>query len=239
MGRAEGNLMRLLCTLGLFALLCGAAASQDAPTPDEKKTIDALVKQARGATVDASLHPEARVAVKFDAATPAQLVALKKYPNVGAVTVLDAGRLTDAGYAALKELPNLRKLVLGSGAATDKTLAAVAECKHLRLLAVLNDARHPGVTDAGLASLKKLTRLESLDLSGNSRVTDAGMAAVRALERLEFLYLAETSITDRGLFELKPLDGLRTLNVTATKVTSAGAEKFVDEMPNLRTVRGK
>jgi hypothetical protein len=233
--------MRTTVSLVLPVMLLAtvARAADEVPTLEERKTIDALAKQAKSASAEAGLHPDARVAVKFEAPTNAQLAALKKYPNVGAVTALDASRLTEAGYAALKDLPHLRKLVLGSGAANDKTLAAVAECKHLRVLAVINDPRLPGVSDAGLANLKKLDRLESLDLSGNPRVTDKGMAAVRALERLEFLYLAETAITDKGLFELTPLDGLRTLNVTGTKVTSAGAEKFLDAMPNLRAVRGK
>jgi hypothetical protein len=232
--------MRTALTLVLLVVVIAAArAADEGPTPDEKKTIDALAAQVKTATVDPGLPAAARVAVRFDAATNAQLAALKKYPNVGAVAVLDAGRLTEAGYAALKDLPHLRKLVLSSGAAADKTLAAVADCKHLRALAVVNDPRLPGVSDAGLASLQRLTRLESLDLSGNARVTDKGMAVVKSLERLEFLYLAETAITDKGLFELKPLDGLRTLNVAGTKVTSAGAEKFLDEMPNLRVVRGK
>src|SRR5438874_569706 len=112
-------MMRTTVSLVLGGLLLSVAAraADEAPTPDEKKTIDALAKQARSASIDPSLPPDARVAVKFDAPTGAQLAALKKYPNVGAVTVLDAGRLTEAGYAALKDLPHLRKLVLSSGAA--------------------------------------------------------------------------------------------------------------------------
>src|SRR5581483_11726773 len=175
-------------------LLAAARAADEAPTPDERKTIDALAKLARSASVDPGLPPDARVAVKFDAPTNAQLAALKKYPNVGAVTVLDASRLTEPGYAALRDLPNLRRLVLNRAAMTEKAAAAVGELKHLRALALIGS----GVTDAELVPLKKLTRLESLDLSQNPRVTDKGMAAVRALERLEFLYLAETSITDKG-----------------------------------------
>jgi hypothetical protein len=229
-------MMRTTCNLLLFGVvIVGSARADEVSTLDEKRTIDALAKQVKSASVDASLHPDARVAVKFDAPTNAQLVALKKYPNVGAVIVLDASRLTEPGYAALKDLPNLRKLVLNRAAVTDRTAAAIGELKSLRTLALVGC----GVTDAELAGLKKLSRLESLDLSQNPRVTDKGMTAVKALERLEFLYLAETTITDKGLFELKPLDGLRTLNVTGTNVTSAGAEKFVDEMPNLRAVRGK
>src|SRR5262249_56423131 len=94
-----------------------------------------------------------------------------------------------------------------------------------------------GVTDAGLASLAKLPRLEALDVSENPRITDKGMAQIAMLERLEHLYLGKTSITDKGLFELKPLEGLRTLHVAGTKVSANAAEKFADEMPNLRVVR--
>lgn len=227
--------MRTVVCLVLGVTLLAAVRADETPTADEKKTIDALAKQAKSAAVDASLHPEARVAVKFESPMNAQLIALKKHPHVGAVTVLDASRLTDIGYAALKELPHLRKLVLNRAAVTERVAATIGELKHLRTLALIGS----GVTDVELAGLKKLSRLESLDLSQNPRVTDKGMATVKLLERLEFLYLAETEITDKGLFELKPLDGLRTLNVTATKVTSAGAERFVNEMPNLRTVRGK
>jgi hypothetical protein len=63
------------------------------------------------------------------------------------------------------------------------------------------------------------------------------MATVKTLERLQALYLGKTSITDKGLMELKTLDGLRVLSVVSTKVTGEAAEKFADEMPNLRQVR--
>ena len=220
----------------ILLVLLGTATrgADDTPTAEERKTIDALAKLGWQGTVDPNLHPGARVAVKLLApAVNGNLTALRKYPNVGAVTVFDASKVTDAGYAALKDLPRLRKLVLNKPHATAPPLASIAACGQLRTLALVDG----GLTDADLAGLKKLTRLESLDLSQNPRVTDKGMAVVKALERLEFLYLAGTSITDAGLFELRPLDGLRTLNVTGTKVTADGAEKFVDEMPNLRAVR--
>jgi hypothetical protein len=94
-----------------------------------------------------------------------------------------------------------------------------------------------GLSDAELVGLKKLTLLESLDISNNPQVSDKGMVHVKALERLRSLYLGNTSITDKGLAELKPLDGLRTLNVVGTKVTGDAAERFADDMPNLRGVR--
>jgi hypothetical protein len=63
------------------------------------------------------------------------------------------------------------------------------------------------------------------------------MATVKTLERLQALYLGKTGITDKSLPELKGLDGLKQLNVVGTKVTGDAAEKFADEMPNLRGVR--
>ena len=62
-------------------------------------------------------------------------------------------------------------------------------------------------------------------------------SAVKTLERLEGLHLNRTGITDKGLTELKGLEGLRALSVGGTKVTALAADKFPDEMPNLRVVR--
>ena len=116
---------------------------------------------------------------------------------------------------------------------TDKELAAIVGCKDLRELVIPEST----VTDAGLAEIEKLPRLVALDLSDAVKVTDKGMAHIIKLERLEVLHLNKTSITDKGLLELKPLEGLRSLSVGGTKVTQAAAEKFPDEMPNLRVVR--
>ena len=112
-------------------------------------------------------------------------------------------------------------------------VSAIGQCKELRYLALTGC----GVTDAELVPLKKLTLLEHLTLSDNPKITDKGMSSVKPLDRLQVLYLSNTAITDKGLAELKVLDGLRTLNVTNTKVTADAAEKFTEDMPNLRVVR--
>jgi hypothetical protein len=135
--------------------------------------------------------------------------------------------------AALKELPNLRKLTLGKSEMTLTRVSAIGKCTELRALYLSGC----GLTDTNLVGLKTLTLLESLDISDNPQVTDKGMATVKMLERLQILYLGKTGLTDKGLMELKPLEGLRTLNVVGTKVTGDAAEAFADEMPNLRAVR--
>jgi hypothetical protein len=227
--------MRLALTLLLAAGLIPLARARPVggpPTPDEQKAIDHVARAGGKAEIDPKLPPTARVSAKFESATDALLLTLKKAPQVGALDVFDATRCTEKGFAALKELPDLRKLSVGKSVMTLGRARAVGQCKELRRLYLAGCE----LTDAHLALLKPLTMLEWLDISDNP-VTDKGMAAVKTLERLQELYLGKTGITDKALTELKALDGLRKLNVVGTKVTGEAAEKFADEMPNLRGVR--
>lgn len=219
----------------VFGLTFAASAqpASTAPTADEKKAIDLVTKAGGKAAIDPKLPADARVSAKFEAATDATLANLKKVSQIGALDVFDATRCSDAGYAALKGLPHLRKLTLGKSVIGSPSANAIGGCKELRSLYLAGS----GLTDAELAGLKGLTLLESLDISDNPQITDVGMTTVKGLERLQALYLGKTAITDKGLAALKSLDGLRALNVVGTKVTGDAAEKFADEMPNLRAVR--
>jgi hypothetical protein len=226
----EGRIVRIAFLLVLFA---GTLSAADSPTDDEKKTIEALVKLGGKATIDANLPSNGRIVVTFTEITDTTLTTLKKHTQVGAITVLDAKKCTEKGYANLKELPHLRRLVLAASVQTPKTVPLLAECAELRQLALAA----AGLSDAEVVPLKKLKNLEMLDLSDNATITDKAMTTVKELERLEVLYFSNTQVGDRGLYELKPLDGLRTIYATNTKVTAEAAMKFADEMPNLRQVR--
>jgi hypothetical protein len=214
----------------MFTAALGAA---DTPTADEQMTIDAIEKAGGMATIEAKLAPEARLAVQFDTPTEAVLLALRKHPNVGAITILDATKSTPKGIAVARDLPHLRKLVLNKGTVTIPLANALGQCKQLRYLGLVET----GLTDVSLDSLKDLTLLEHLSINGNPKITDRGMLTVKGFERLRVLHLANTSITDKGLAQLKVLDGLRTLNVANTKVTPEAADSFAEDMPNLRGVR--
>jgi hypothetical protein len=214
-----------LCTMTTFAA--------DTPTKEEKAAMDYIAKSGGKATLDPHFSSEGRVSAKFEAVSNATLSSLKKFPQIGGIEVLDASQCTTKGFANLKELPNLQKLVLGKSFPIAEGFAAIGQCKELRHLGVVNS----NLTDAELESLKSLTMLEHLAISGNPKVTDKGMQTVKEFERLRVLYLGNTSITNEGLMELKKLDGLRTLSVGGTKVTQDAAEKFADLMPNLRVVR--
>jgi len=225
--------MRFALTAVFGLVLAVRVAADDKPSADEQKTIDVVEKAGGKATIDTNLAAEARVAAKFDAITDATLLALKKLPQVGAIEAFDASRCTIKGFAGLMDLPHLHTLVLGKSALTPAAANAIGQCKELRHLGLVE----AGLNDAGLASLKNLSLLHYLSLSGNPKITDKGMQTVKGFERLQVLYLSNTSIGDMGLAELKVLDGLRTLNVGNTKVTAEAADKFADDMPNLRTVR--
>jgi Leucine-rich repeat (LRR) protein len=219
--------------LGLIAFATQTRAADPTPTADEKKSIDLVVKAGGKAVIDPNLPAPARVSAKFEAATDTTLIGLKKATAIGALDVYDATRIPEKGFVALKDLPNLRKLTLGKSEMNLARATAIGRCKELRVLFLGGS----GLTDAGLTGLKTLTHLESLDISDNPLVTNKGMATVKTLERLQTLHLAKTGVGDEGLMALLGLDGLRSLNVSDSKVTAEAAEKFADEMPNLRGVR--
>lgn len=223
-----------LAAFALFLLALTATARPTAdPTTEEQKVIAAVVKLGGKAEIDPKLHAEARVVARFETATDKLLDTLKKQPLVGAVEIFDATKCTAKGFTALKSLPQLRKFVVGKANLNMAAITALGQCKELRYLALVQC----GLTDLELAGLMNLTLLEHLSLSNNPKITDKGMAVVKTLDRLQALYLSNTSITDQGLAELKVLDGLRSLNVTNTKVTADAADRFTDDMPNLRVVR--
>jgi Leucine-rich repeat (LRR) protein len=230
--------MRFPAAFFLGLCLVVGARSQPAPpepTADEKQLMELVVKAGGRAEIHPQLPPPGRVAVKFDSATDLMLFNLKnkKAPLVGSLEILDMSRCTDKGFALLKEFPNLRRLSIAKSNLTAARVAAIGQCKELRVLYLAN----ANLTDSELPGLKNLTRLESLDLSNNPKITDKGLTVIKSLERLQALYLRNTGITNAGLPELKPLDGLRTLHVGNTAVTPEAAERFADEMPNLRAVR--
>jgi hypothetical protein len=221
----------LICAL-IAAPGLNRAAAADTPTADERAVIDAIEKLGGKADIDSKLSSEARVSAKFEKVTDGVLISLKKYPQIGGVDAFDATGCGEKGFAALKELPNLRKLVIRGGQLSNGMANSISQCKELRHLWLVNC----GVNDDEIAAMKKLTLLEHLALSNNAKITDKGMETVKGFERLQVLYLNNISITDKGLLELKALDGLRSLSVKGTKVTADAAEKFPDDMPNLRKV---
>src|SRR5262245_13511780 len=173
--------VRFFLSVVLVSGLISSAFAQPAnktPTEDEKKAIDLVVKAGGKAEIDTTLPDSARVSAKFESITDAGLANLKKAPQIGALDVFDATRCTDKGFVTLKELPHLRRLILGKSEMTPAHVKAIGQCVELRRLYLAGS----GLSDTELASLKSLTHLMWLDISDNPQITDRGMATVKSLE---------------------------------------------------------
>lgn len=218
----------MLRVLASLVLTAGPPAAAD---PAVEQAIAAVNKLGGNAVEDPRLDPEAPVAATFPTGSDALLRSLSKQPSVGDITFEDAGRCTEAGFAALRELPDLQKLTLGKCHLTDKSAAAIAAVRPLRVL-FLGEAKF---TDAGLAGFKTMTNLKVLDFY-KSTVTDKGLKHLTGLVKLEELNLSGTKVTDAGLDALAELKGLKLLRLNNTAVTRAGVTKLEAALPNA-TVR--
>jgi len=122
---------------------------------------------------------------------------------------LQGKEVKDDDLAALKDIPNLVELNLGTTT----------------------------VTDAGLAHVKDLGNLTRLQLH-KTKVTDAGLANLKGLQKLSSLNLYGTEVTDQGLEQIKELKNLKKLYVWQSKVTPDGAKKLQEAIPGLTVELG-
>jgi hypothetical protein len=167
-GNSMNRAILLLLTLGLSLAPVHCWAAE----PDDQAKAIAEIEKLGGKVVADEVHP-GQVWVWFE-----------------------GNKVTDAGLAHVKDLRQLRTLVLDGSS----------------------------VTDAGLANLEGLTTLRWLALN-KTHITDAGLVHLKGLIQLEDLELAHTPVTDAGLPHLKALTHLRSLGLEGTKVTYSGGVK--------------
>jgi len=157
--------------LSLPALLIALSASSlhavAKADPLESQAIALAEELGGSAKVDEKLDEIARVSVKLPSADDAVLRRLCKMPSVGAVEILDATKCTDAGFASLKELPDLQRLILGKCPLNEKDAAAIGTIRPLNVL-FLGESK---LTDVAFAGLKKLVNLKLLDVT-DAQITD-------------------------------------------------------------------
>jgi len=110
--------------------------------------------------------------------TDTGLERLTAWKRLEDLHLYNCAKITDAGLAHLKKLPNLRSLTLlqenkGKMPVTDAGLVHVADLQQLRLLRII---RIP-VTDAGIAHLHRLKSIEHIHFT-QTKVTDEGVNAL-------------------------------------------------------------
>jgi serine/threonine protein kinase/Leucine-rich repeat (LRR) protein len=102
-----------------------------------------------------------------------QMGQLKAFPRLRRLDVSGCP-VRGPGLAALKEMPELRELVLACPTLTDVFAEELGILKQLERLSLANS----GLTDEGAAHLRGLTNLHELDLTG-TKVTSEGAAALQ------------------------------------------------------------
>jgi hypothetical protein len=109
------------------------------------------------------------------------------------------GEISDRGFLALKDLPNLEELNLWSiGRFSNEGVAQLRGFPRLHKLLL---AYLPKVDDAGLQSLSEIPNLQNVELI-ELPITDKGVAALKGLTRAVYVRISQCEhITRRGVDE--------------------------------------
>jgi hypothetical protein len=152
-----------------------------------------------------------------------QLRGAKTLPN-------DSGtprRANDSDMAFIKDLVELKCVVLSDTDVGAPTLQLIADQTRIRYL-LLQNVR---IDETALKQIAKMTTLEHLSLS-NTPITDAGLAYLAPLVNLKFLDLTSTNVSDAGLQHLKLLRTIVRLNLDDTDATTDGIRDLRNLLPN-------
>ena len=149
---------------------------------------------------------------------PKLLAALEEVRS-GRSDTIDATKLpemTDKELARVKDLPNLKMLILDDCLITDEGLKKLARLPKLINLSLSNT----NISGEGLEPVTKANNLVGLRLDG-TRIKDADLAAIAAMPGLKNLSLYKCAISDEGVRHLAKHGRLGNLSLDETQVTDA------------------
>jgi RNA polymerase sigma factor (sigma-70 family) len=135
------------------------------------------------------------------------LVAEMKKQSIPGLCI-DNFEFTNDDLAELKELSDLKILLLRNNKVDDDGLKHVLSLKALKMLGL----EKTGVTEKGLEKLKELKSLTTIRLEGD-KFTDKAAADLKQVPTLTTLRLSNTKIGAKGLKELGGLSDLETLEL--------------------------
>lgn len=145
---------------------------------------------------------------------------------------LEGGILTDDGMRHLRGCESLTTLHLTEVSITDDGMQHLRHCESLTTLHLTG----LGITDAGIEPLGSLSSLEELHISECPGLTDEGMRHLAPATGVTELRLSGQQFTDESLGYLADMQQLRMLNVVDTGITTAGATRLSDALPQCTIV---
>lgn len=162
----------------------------------------------------------------------ADLAYLGGLKQLRGLVLQNCDSVTNAGLGQLKELRNLRVLVIEKSQVNDDGLESLAMLEKLEVL----ELDHAEVHGPGLQHLAGLQELKLLSLRF-CPLDDSGMGHLACLPNLQRLYFYRTRLTDAGLSDLLSLKKLELLHLGKTPVTFAGANAFEKEFGRSPIIR--
>ena len=161
----------------------------------------------------------------------ADLVHLRGLANLRMLRLNGGGGgITDEGMANLKELVQLRELIVRRSKITGDGLVSLNQMNFMHELILLESRVQT------LEPLRRMTALQCLWVVG-SPLDDAGLKPAEHLTSLRYLHLGDTRVEDEGLKFLVGLESLREVNVKGTGVTAEGAASFRKARPKVGVFR--
>lgn len=164
--------------------------------------------------------------------TDAELRSLTRMEVLREVNCIDLNGtyVSDAGLAALGDLPNLRALSLRNTDVADAWLPRIAA---LRSLEELNLAGTK-VSEAGLDHLRGLAKLRILDLP-RTEISGKVCARLANLPSLEMICLGRTAVDDECLEGILQMPRLRSIELYGTKITDEALRRL-GKVPTLEEI---
>ena len=182
-------------------------------------------------------------AVVFAPVTDKDMEAICAFPMLEYLQ-LDGSRLTDAGFAQLKNARAVTELHLGwDFHIDDHTLEFLADMPALSKLELIGPRRskfggggqiNGFVRGPGLASLKRARSLKEIRLT-NCEIIGDNIRFLAEVPHLEFLDLSNTKFSDEGLENFKLARSLKTLNLRETDTGDNGV-LFLGAIPGIETL---
>ena len=224
---APARMAVVICVL-LFAGSSLLVAAEQ--RPEERDSVAKIEKLGGTFRVDPKQpnNPVIEVDLSNTGGTDADLQLLKDLPDLR-VLILggpQGTKVTDKSLEHLKGLVNLQRLHLYGTPITDEGMVHLKGLTDLRLLHIVGTRVSPD----GLKHLKGMTKLEQLDYDG---IDDAGLAHLKGLTSLKTLHLYQCTVTDAGLEHLAGLTNLQSLHFGSAKITDGGL-KHLKKLTALR-----
>jgi Leucine-rich repeat (LRR) protein len=221
---------RLAVVIGVLLVAGSPLMVAVAQRPDERDSVDKIEKLGGRFRVDPKKtnNPVIELDLSNTAVTDEDLQLLKDLPDLRVLILggTQGTKVTDKGLEHLKGSVNLQRLHLYGTPITDEGMVHLKGLTDLRLLHLVGTR----VSTDGLKHLKGMTRLEQLDYYG---IDDAGLVHLKRLTSLKTLHLYRCTVTDAGLEHLAGLTKLQTLHFGSAEITDDGL-KHLKKLTALR-----